>query len=136
MFENALEAGVAAAATWNPECAEPSAGGGCCRLCFGHYRMLVLDGPLQGLPHGVTHPVVVAVDERIRARIDASPTRLHGEAVSTRRAEATGGLLVVALEELGAAESRLSELHRRCTEPALEHYLATHPVEEIPDSWL
>jgi hypothetical protein len=135
MFEIAIEAGVSAAATWTPECPEPS-GGRCCALCFGRYRMLVLGGPLVGLPHAVAHPVVEAVDDRIRARVSSSPTRLDGEADPARRAEATGGLLVVALEELGAAESRLADLRRRCTEPALEHYLATHPVEEIPDAWL
>jgi hypothetical protein len=135
MFEIALEAGVSAAATWSPERPEPS-GGGCCALCFGRYRMLVLDGPLHGLPHAVAHPVVQAVDERIRARVSSSLPRPHGEAEIARRAEATGGLLVVALEELGSAESRLAELRRRCTDPAFEHYLATHPVEEIPDDWL
>jgi hypothetical protein len=135
MFESALEAGVSAATTWSPECPEPS-GGGCCTLCFGRCRMLVLDGPLHGLPHAVAHPVVQAVDEHIRARVSSSPTRPHGEAETARRAEAIGGLLVVALEELGTAEPRLAELRRRCTEPALEHYLATHPVEEIPDAWL
>ncbi len=131
MFETAVEAGVSAGATWTPECPEPS-GGGCCALCFGRYRMLVLDGPLRGLPHVIAHTVVSAVDERIRARVDASGTPVR----SARRAEATGGLLLVALEELGAAGARLADLRRRCTEPALEHYLATHPVEEIPDAWL
>jgi hypothetical protein len=135
MFETAVEAGVSAGANWTPERPDPS-GGGCCALCFGRYRMLVLDGPLHGLPHAVAHPVVEAVDERIRARMSSSPTRLHGEAELARRAEATGGLLVVALEELGAAEPHLAELRRRCTEPALEHYLVAHPVEEIPDAWL
>ena len=89
-----------------------------------------------GLRHAVAHPVVEAMDERIRASVHASGTSVHGEAESARRAEAAGGLLVVALEELGSAEARLAELRRRCTEPALEHYLATHPVEEIPDAWL
>lgn len=135
MFETALGAGASAAATWTPECPEP-AGGGCCSLCFGRYRMLVLDGPLHGLPHAVAHHVVAAVDERIRVRVSSSRSLLQGEAKTARRAEATGGLLVVALEELGAAEARLADLRRRCTEPALEHYLATHPVEEIPDAWL
>jgi hypothetical protein len=135
MFEIALEAGVSAAATWTPECPEPS-GGGCCALCFGRYRMLVLDGPLHGLPHAVAHPVVQAVDERIRVRVSSSPTHPLREAESARRAEATGGLLLVALEELGTAESRLAELRRRCTDSAFEHYLATHPVEEIPEDWL
>jgi hypothetical protein len=132
MFAHAVEAGAAVAATWTPECPEPAGGGGCCPLCFGRYRMLVLDGPLQGLPHGVAHAVVATVDERIRARVSASCDL--GE--TARRAEAAGGLLVVALEEFGAAEARLAELRRRCTEPALEHWLAMHPVEEVPDAWL
>ena len=136
MFEDAVEAGVATATTWTPECAEPGGGGGCCPLCFGRYRIAVLDGPLRGLPHAVAHAVVEVVDERIRARVAASRALPHDAAESARRAEATGGLLVVALEELGAAEPRLAELRRRCTEPAVEHYLATHPVEEIPDAWL
>jgi hypothetical protein len=133
MFETAVEAGASAATTWTPECPEPS-GGGCCALCFGRYRMLVLDGPLRGLPHVVAHAVVQSVDARIRARVDASSLR-RNDAESARWAEAVGGLLVVALEELGDAEPRLSELRRRCTEPALEHYLATHPAERIPDAW-
>lgn len=135
MFETALEAGDRVAATWTPECAEPS-GGGCCALCFGRYRMLVLDGALHGLPHVVAHAVVQAVDECIRVRVDASRAAAPGAAASARRAEATGGLLVVALEELGTAEPRLAALRRRCTEPAFEHYLAMHPVDEVPDAWL
>lgn len=134
MFEHAVEAGAAAAATWTPDCPEPG-GGGCCRLCFGRYRMLVLEGPLRDLPHGVAHAVVQAVDERIRARVDAAPTLLAGGAEATRRAEATGGLLVVALEELGDAEARLAEVRRRCTEPAVEHHLAAHPVDDVPEAW-
>jgi hypothetical protein len=134
MFETAVEAGAGTAATWTPERSEPG-GGGCCPLCFSRYRVLVLDGPLRDLPHAVAHAVVRAVDERIRARVEASPTGLHDAAAAARRSEAIGGLLLVALEELGVAEDRLAALRRRCTEPALEHYLATHPVEEVPDEW-
>ena len=134
MFEHAVEAGAAAAATWTPECPEPG-GSGCCALCFGRYRMLVLDGPLQALPHGVAHAVVQAVDERIRARVSTSPALPPSAAEATRRAEAIGGLLAVALEELGSAEARLAEVRRRCTEPALAHYLATHPVDHVPEVW-
>ena len=134
MFETAVDAGAAAAATWTPERSEPG-GGGCCLLCFGRYRVLVLDGPLRDLPHAVAHAVVRAVDDRIRARVEASPTGLRAPAAAARRSEAIGGLLVVALEELGVAEDRLAALRRRCTEPALEHYYATHPVEEVPEDW-
>jgi hypothetical protein len=134
MFETAIEAAAHAAATWTPESPE-SGTGGCCLLCFGRYRMLVLDGPLHGLPHVVAHAVVQGVDDRIRARVRTSSSLRQGDAERARRAEAVGGLLVVALEELGDARTRLAELRRRCTEPALEHWLTSHPVDEVPDAW-
>ena len=134
MFETAIDAGARAAATWTPERLEPGAGG-CCRLCFGRYRMLVLDGPLLDLPHAVAHAVVQGVDERIRARVRTSSSLRQGDAERARRAEARGGLLLVALEELGDAETRLAEVRRRCTEPALERWLRSHPVDEVPDAW-
>lgn len=132
MFENAVEAGLVAAAGWAPEDPDPAGGGGCCPLCFRRYRMLVLEGPLRALPHAVAHAVVRAVDERIEARVNARPPVPHGDHEAMRRAAATGGLLVVALEELGAAEVRLSELRTCFTEPAVARYLERHRVDDAP----
>ena len=133
MFDPAIAAARAAAATWSPDVPDPVGGHGCCTLCFRRYRMLVLDGPLRGLPHGVAHPVVRTVDELIGARVDAaaSSSRDSGSR-ATRRAEASGALLVVALEELGAADALLAELRRRFTEPAVQAYLEQHRGDDRP----
>jgi hypothetical protein len=138
MFETAIAAGVTTALTWAPDHPDPAGGRECCPLCFRRYRVMVLDGPLRGLPHAVAHAVVETVDEVIAVTVNAHPALLGARdsgRTSIRRAAASGGLLVVALEELGAADARLSELRRRVTEPAVEHYLAAHGVDDVPQAW-
>lgn len=133
MFERAVEAGAAAAAIWTPESAGPGDGSRCCSLCFRRFRALVLDGPLGGLPHAVAHVVVVDVAATIHARAGTvAVPRAADDAASRRRAEAEGALLVVALEELGAARDRLAELRDRYTEPAVAEYLGRHRSDSAP----
>ena len=72
-------------------------------------------------------------DELIDARVSTSSLRSgEREERGPRRAAATGALLVVALEELGAADTRLAELRRRFTEPAMQSYLEQHRVDDEP----
>ena len=96
MFESAIRAAKGAARRWTPEAPDLAGGLGCCDLCLRRYRALVLNGPLQDLPHGVAHAAVAEVDDLIRTRSASGP-------------EAVGGLLVIALEELGAASGCFTE---------------------------
>ena len=119
MFESAIRAAVGAARQWTPESPDLTGGLGCCGLCLQRYRTLVLNGPLQDLPHGIVHAAVAEVDALIRARSGAGP-------------EAVGGLLVIALEEFGAASGCFTELRHRDIEPAIERYLARTREDEFP----
>lgn len=148
MFEAAIEAGTAAARCWTPTDADPDSGHHCCELCIHRYRVLVLDGPLGELPHGVTHVIVRTIDATITARCeetlehnlparssapvdrDASPSRLQHRLDAAR-----GSLVLLALEELGTASPRLSDLRRCYTEPAVLAFLRRHRIDEVPEAW-
>jgi len=119
MFESAVRAAVDAARAWSPDAPDLAGGLGCCGLCLTRYRVLVLNGPLQDLPHHVAHAAIIEVDAVIRRTRSGGP-------------EAVGGLLLVALEELGAATGRLTELRHRHIEPAIERYLASTRGDEFP----
>ena len=148
MFGSAIEAAAAAASAWTPERADPAGGRECCHLCLHRYRLLVLDGPLRGLPHAVAHAAVVAVDDVIAERIEAALERIAWDAwlvpglqeerereFAQRSGEARGALHLLALEELGAEEARLTDLRRRLTDPAMEAYLLRHRMTEVPRQW-
>lgn len=150
MFESAITAAESAARQWTPERPEPAGGASrCCGLCLRRYRLLVLNGPLRMLPHGVAHAAVAVVDDVIATRMaevwersnwDAWAVLLREEdreaELSRRQREARGALMLVALEELAHAEPRLEHLHARYTEPAFAAFLACHRVDEIPQAWL
>lgn len=150
MFESAISAAESAARHWTPERSEPVGGASrCCRLCLRRYRLLVLNGPLRMLPHGVAHAAVAVVDDVIATRMaevwersnwDAWAVLLKEEdrqaVLSRRQREARGALMLIALEELAQAEPRLELLHVRYTEPAFAAFLARHRDDEIPQAWL
>ncbi|MGN6445457.1 hypothetical protein [Amnibacterium sp.] len=149
MFEAAVQAATAAARSWTPDRPEPARAHRCCPLCLDRYRILVLDGPLQDLPHGVAHPAVAAVDELIGERISDMEERYardpwtvllsdaDRQADLDRRLRTTrGALLVVALEELADAAPQLAELRLRYTEPATVSFLALHPPADLPPAWM
>ncbi|RIX28799.1 hypothetical protein [Amnibacterium setariae] len=119
MYESAIRAAVRAARTWTPEVPDLVGGLDCCDLCLRRYRALVLNGPLQDLPHGVVHAAVSEIDDLLRAR-------------NASGAPAVGGLLVIALEELGVAAHCFKELRRRDIEPAIERYLARTREDGFP----
>jgi hypothetical protein len=130
LFERTMAVAAAAATEWDVDAPDPGPERGCCSLCFDRYRVLVLCGPLQGLPHAVAHAVVEAVHALIVAQVsvDPSPSGDRGEESAHRAA--FGALLLVALEELGDAEAHLAALRRRFTEPAVQAYLERHRAED------
>lgn len=148
MFEAAIQAAASVAREWTPARADPAGQTRCCHLCLRRYRVLVLDGPLHDLPHGVAHATVVAVDGLIADRLQAADrfeqepwTVLLNERdreleVRRRSDMARGSLMVVALEELGRADAVFSELRRQYTEPAMARFLAQHRMNGVPEAWV
>jgi hypothetical protein len=128
MFESAIEAATAAATTWAVDPTLRMTDRACCGLCFGRYAMLVLSGPLDGLPHPVAHAAVEAVELTVREQAaSAGPVAAALDPLAW---------VLLAMEELDAAAPRLAALRRRFVDPGVSAYLERDPIVGVPARWV